>query len=629
MSRTIKSNRVMIVVLCAILMQAALVRAQLPGPQEVLDNWAHAIGGRELIDGIDRLESNGDLKMFGMDGTFKQKLSQPDRFVMVMDVGGIFKHTQLAHGGRVWMKDQNGHVAEIVGKQQADLLTSLFFESMKHLRSGASASLVTSIDVEEKTGYLRVTIAPPACNATVYFLDRSTWLPVRSESDGGGGLTLVTHIVAWERFQDVMFPQQLNLTSGDPRGDITISLTSIFLNPIWTDDPFRPLAEVETPPVVLNPQLASSIPVTLRDSHVYVDIMVNGQGPFQFIYDTGAAITVIDKGLAESLALEMHGKLAAGGAGKNAAELNLTSGVNFAMPGIEVRNQTIAVLDIENLLEERVGTRIDGILGFGFISRFVTEIDHAGSRIGFHDPETFRYEGPGVVVPLTIDNSEPHIQATVRGYGAKPVTGTFLLDTGFSGAVSLTGPFEQKNNILETMPRIVERKGGFGVGGEASSKFGRLQSLEVGGLVFEEPAISVSLDEAGVGAGESIAGLIGCRIMARCRTFFDYAGNRLILEPNGSFADHFRWDKSGLTLITGGRGDLHRFLILRVVEDSPGQKAGLLAGDQLVEINGRPATAWTADALREFFSGDEKDVEIVRQRKGRTKLVTLKLREMF
>jgi len=226
---------------------------------------------------------------------------------------------------------------------------------------------------------------------------------------------------------------------------------------------------------------------------------------------------------------------------------------------------------------------------------------------------------------MTMDGSTPRIQATITGYGAEPVIGNFLLDTGSGGAVSMSGPFASKYGIIETMPRTVTHTGGFGVGGTTASTIGRLQSVEIGGVVFNEPVISVSKDKGGMGADENVAGLIGGRLMSRCVTILDYAGQRLILEPYDNISDPFSWNNSGITLVTLGRSDFHHFEVSSLVADLAGEKAGLVVGDVLLEIGGRSASQWEAHELSNLFRGKEQNVDLVFSRDGKKKSTTMKL----
>ncbi|MEO0331780.1 MAG: retropepsin-like aspartic protease, partial [Bacteroidota bacterium] len=45
----------------------------------------------------------------------------------------------------------------------------------------------------------------------------------------------------------------------------------------------------------------SHIPFTLHDNHIFINIEVNGSQPLRFIFDTGAATTVISEKEADRL----------------------------------------------------------------------------------------------------------------------------------------------------------------------------------------------------------------------------------------------------------------------------------------------------------------------------------------
>jgi len=614
---------------CALMLFWGSASARIPTSREVLDNWARALGGRDRIDGITCIESQAEMTMFGMEGTITHYSSQPDKYLMKMDLGGIFSISQLTTSNQTWAKDQDGNVGVISGKNRSDLLASAYLENLNHLRSGASSSIVTDIRVEEETGLLMVAMNPPEGTETTYYLDQKTWLPVRSQSNSTGGEVLVVTYSDWQPSQGVLFTRRVFQSGSDPQNDLDMTVTSVKVNPQWTADPFAPLKGKKTTEMVVDSTLASSIPIRLQGVHIYVDVRINGEGPFQFIFDSGAGMTVINKGLAESLNLSMQGQIAGGGVGESSVDVALAKGLTIGMPGIIVPDQTVGVIDIENVLEGRIGCRVDGILGFGFITQFVSEIDYANLNLALHDPSAFNYQGDGVIVPMGMDGSTPRIKATVKGYGAEPVTGHFMLDTGSGGAISMSSPFARKHGIAETMPRSAVNKGGFGVGGHTTTLCGRLESVEIGGLVFREPVISISHDDSGAGADENTAGLFGGQLMSRCRTFLDYAGGRLILEPNEKFSEPFSWNKCGISIGTRGRSNFHHFTVTDVVENSPGQKSGILKGDVLLKIAGRPAEEWEAHELLELFKGPDRDLVVVLGRNGKTKKVVVKLRDFI
>lgn len=90
-------------------------------------------------------------------------------------------------------------------------------------------------------------------------------------------------------------------------------------------------------------------------SRMTVPVFVNGQGPFQFVIDTGADRTVVSKELAEKLALKKSGTMrvhAMGGAGR--ADM-------VKIDQLKVSNRTMARLTSAALPRAYIGA--DGLLG--------------------------------------------------------------------------------------------------------------------------------------------------------------------------------------------------------------------------------------------------------------------------
>ena len=259
----------------------------------------------------------------------------------------------------------------------------------------------------------------------------------------------------------------------------------------------------------------------------------------------------------------------------------------------------------------------------------MTKVDYQNQRIGLLDAANFDYQGGGEVVAMEIEGSTPFIEATIRGYGRKPTTGRFLVDSGSSGSISISGPFAAKIKLASSMPKTVLSKGKFGVGGEVTSLVGRLQSLQIGNLVFQDLIADIAQDQKGVGADKNKAGIIGGEVFSRCVVYFDYPGNRLILEPQPGFDEHFGWNNSGLTVESGGRGNFHRLTIARVIADSPGDLAGLKERDLLLEIDGKSADHWDIDRLKELFHGPVRAVKLLVLRDGKELQLSIQLKEII
>lgn len=127
------------------------------------------------------------------------------------------------------------------------------------------------------------------------------------------------------------------------------------------------------------PDAASSLPVrTIRDYLMVAGVTVNGQGPFDFVVDTGTNTTLIEPELAAELALKPVDRLA------------LTSLANsMPVPRYYLDRFTAGPASVSHL--EVLGTplpelrtldrSIRGVLGMNFLMQFSFRLDYANHRL--------------------------------------------------------------------------------------------------------------------------------------------------------------------------------------------------------------------------------------------------------
>ncbi|MFC1800035.1 hypothetical protein ACFL2Z_03885, partial [Candidatus Eisenbacteria bacterium] len=61
------------------------------------------------------------------------------------------------------------------------------------------------------------------------------------------------------------------------------------------------------------------------------------------------------------------------------------------------------------------GIDVPGILGYDFLSRFVTKVDYANELVSFYDPDSFTYTGNGQELDVHIKDSVFETSATLDG----------------------------------------------------------------------------------------------------------------------------------------------------------------------------------------------------------------------
>lgn len=276
-------------------------------------------------------------------------------------------------------------------------------------------------------------------------------------------------------------------------------------------------AQTNTPP--------SSVEIPLLERHgvLMVEAKVNGSKPLAFKLDTGFGVTTIHPDLIESLGLARTGHTTILGiAGEEQADTY--GGAVFDFGGMTYSPKRLAVLPSEG---RRRGRQRDGILGASFFRRFVVELDVRKHQMRLYEPEGFRYEGKGEVLPLEFKKTTPILEAAIVPEGRLALPGKFEIDTGCDGGVCVAHEFVTANHLLDSAKSAAEdaRRG---VGGSARTQPGAVGELRLGNLVVKNPSASYFLE--GSPAGEGRAGHIGVEALERFKVIFDYSRKQLILE---------------------------------------------------------------------------------------------------
>ncbi len=264
---------------------------------------------------------------------------------------------------------------------------------------------------------------------------------------------------------------------------------------------------------------------------VLMSVTVADSPPLDFVIDTGAtSSSVTDPLLAWALGLEVKETGLARGVGSGATRVSVAKDTSIRIDGVEVLRTSLVVHDIGTRLAATTGREIHGFIGSELFERYVVEINPVGSRMLLHDPETFDYRGPGFEVPLEVVDRRPVVSGTVVvREGGKEVPVRLLADTGsgrFLGLIiksrrHLKPPAEQRTGVS------------VGVVGDTTVVVAMTQKLQLGSIVARrvETAWMEAFGVPAVRNIENLNGILGNQFLGSFRTFYDYRGGRLILEP--------------------------------------------------------------------------------------------------
>ena len=346
-----------------------------------------------------------------------------------------------------------------------------------------------------------------------------------------------------------------------------------------------------------------TIPFTLHRNLVIIPVHLNGQGPYNFLLDTGVGTALItNPNLLDSLGLLPGNEIRIAGAGSSLEELKayMVNNIEVKIPGATAPGLTMTFLseDVFNL-SSYVGMPIAGLLGYQFFNSFVVRVDYSNSQLTLYPPEQFKYrKRDGVAVPFELEGQRPYLYALTTMAGEAPISTRLIIDTGAGHALSL----EQNSHSGIKVPEPALRTQlGTGLSGTIMGYVGRITRFQINKFVFQNMLTSFP-DHADVAAKVQVGrnGNLGNELLKRFNLIIDYSRSRLTLRPNSSFKEPFEHDMCGLDLVASGTA-YNRYFISKVEPGSPAEEADLQPGDEILFIENTAASTLTLTKLDRYF----------------------------
>ena len=246
------------------------------------------------------------------------------------------------------------------------------------------------------------------------------------------------------------------------------------------------------------------------------------------------------------------------------------------LPGLDVEHLDIHINNYE-LLTSVYGLKIDGIVGFSFLRRYIVKINYDNNMVEVWNPGTIKYPRRGYLLRPVI-NGIPVFHASVADGNIS--LSNFYFDTGAGLCLLMSEDFERDSSILQKGKKIILTQAE-GLGGKTPMKLTTVKEIRIGKYKFKKVPAHIFKDEYNVTAYPSLGGLIGNDILRRFNLVINYGEGEIHLKPNTHFKETFDYSYTGLGIyyVEG------QCIIEDVLEKSPGEKAGLMPGDVILGIN--------------------------------------------
>jgi hypothetical protein len=332
-------------------------------------------------------------------------------------------------------------------------------------------------------------------------------------------------------------------------------------------EPPRPgRTRLDSPPVVLSALTVSN--------YLIVEAKWDRYGPYHFLIDTGASVTLVSPELAARYGTKnrfppetplVRVKSAEG----ETALLPPTMLGRLELDGARFDDVQALIYDCAPL-SAHLGLKIDGILGFPLFRETLLTLDYPHSQVVLQ-PRSAAVAPPGSTIAFNNDRKTPIIPVRLgdRTFAA-------LIDSGSVAALSLNPVGLQP--VFTVVPRTGATVGT--LTGDRSQRIGRLaESLTIGRYALVRPLADLTDELASLGGG----------ILKYFTVTFDQEHNQVTFQRDEVTPIPPEPRRSAGLSFTKTPA---YWRVASVIPGSPAAAAGVQPGDLVTRLNGEPVAQW-------------------------------------
>jgi hypothetical protein len=352
-------------------------------------------------------------------------------------------------------------------------------------------------------------------------------------------------------------------------------------------------------------------------------IMMQGQlvgypDTLNFILDTGSGGISLDSTTADYLKIKATptDRTIRGIAGIRM--VSFVYNQKLKLGGLQIDSLNFHINDYE-ILTAVYGERIDGIIGFSVLSRYIFKINYDSSFFDIYSKGTMKYPRGGYLFKPLIATLP--VQAA-RVKDDKTVQARFLFDIGAGLNMMLSKDFVEDSAILNKKRKFYFKEAE-GLGGKIDMQLTVIKEVKVGPYRFRNVPVYIFKDEFNVTSYPFLGGILGNDILRRFNCILNYDKRDFYLTPNSHFQDAFDYSYSGVELyfINGV------IMVGDVAKNSPAEVSGLKEGDIVVAIN--KVFNQNLTQLKASLQNTGDKVKIIVKREGQLKEFEFKVRSIY
>ncbi len=360
--------------------------------------------------------------------------------------------------------------------------------------------------------------------------------------------------------------------------------------------------------------------VTLRfsnyDNLVVVDVMLNDFIPVRLLLDTGVEGIIITDMDIVSLFTDRcirNFSLSAPGT-THVLEACVSSPVKVNVGKLNPVFTNLVLLSEDYFsLDEYIGSKVHGLISMSKFRNLIVTTDYDQNMLKFQLPERYHPPFRSQIIPISIFNGKPHMNARVELDNGDISDYWLMIDSGANHPLLLEVDSLSDYKPKKSIDAIIGR----GLGGNLHGSFARVGWLMLGNLRLDDVITSFAENYTSeiISLRMNRDGTLGSGALGKFKVTFDYLNSRMILEKGNKFSNPFEYNMSGMSFRSFGFG-FNLFEVSEVIPGSPAHEAGLQLGDVLVSLNGKSTFFLNLGELNRILSEKEGNIILMTASRG-------------
>lgn len=288
----------------------------------------------------------------------------------------------------------------------------------------------------------------------------------------------------------------------------------------------------------LKAQIAQ-IPFETRGSHLLVKVQTNQSDSLNFIFDSGATNISIDSLTAERAGVSKENRetVSVGGSG-GTQHYKMALHQNLKLGNIAINDVNMVLINFKSL-SEAIGVKLDGIIGYEVLNKYITKLDFEQKKISFYDQiksvDTTGYTG--IPFEFNKDILIPRFPVSITLANGETFTGRVMFDTGNAFTLIVSTPFSKYHNFNSKLGETSMQLGR-GLNATTQDQLATINSMSFNGFNFGKMGIRLTINDQAE-PKDGYLGILGMEVIRRFHVILDYQQKKIYLKPNLAYRDAF------------------------------------------------------------------------------------------